>query len=72
MAKKDSEQCCKHGNEPFIAIPAAMGGIYLVIVVMFLIFAKEMIATVISVVWAFAVMAIVAMFFAYKAQVKKK
>ena len=48
-----------------------MAGIFLVLAVVTLIFAKEYISFLVAVVWAFAVMAFFAMFFAYKASKKK-
>jgi L-asparagine transporter-like permease len=62
----------KTDDSPFIAIPASLAGIFLVIVFMFLIFAKDQLRSLDSIVWAFAVMGIVAIIFAYKTKEKKK
>ena len=56
--------------EPFIAIPAALGGIILVIILFFLIFAKDMLEHIGTVVWGLVVLGVFALFFAYKAQKK--
>ncbi|MBW2991436.1 hypothetical protein KY348_07085 [Candidatus Woesearchaeota archaeon] len=66
MAKKD------YDKSPFIAIPSALAGIFLVIVVLFLLFAKDSVVFLQTIVWAFVVLGIVALAFAYKAGVKKK
>jgi len=57
------------GN-PFVAITGVVGGILLTIIVLFLIFAKEMMASVLSsVVWGLVVLGIAMGFFASR---KKK
>jgi VIT1/CCC1 family predicted Fe2+/Mn2+ transporter len=61
-----------HDNNPFIAIPSSLAGIFLVITVLFLIFAKESLALLVSLIWGFVVLGIVAMFFAYQSAKKKK
>ena len=64
MKKKD---CCD--KNPFVGIAGALGGIYLVIVIMFLIFAKDQIVFVAtSIVWAFVVLGIALGAFASKAK----
>ena len=59
MAKKDSDK------NPFIAIPASMGGIYLVVVVLFLIFAQSQLVFLTGLLWGFVVLGVFATFFAY-------
>jgi len=59
-------------NDIFIAIPAALAGIFLVIVIMFLIFAKDQLNYLESIAWAFAAMAIFAVIFVYNAQKNKR
>ncbi len=69
MAKKDLDK------SPFIAIPASMGGIFLVVVVLFLIFAKDQIVYLGGILWGFVILGIFATFFAYlsgKHQHKKR
>jgi formate hydrogenlyase subunit 3/multisubunit Na+/H+ antiporter MnhD subunit len=60
------------GENPFIVIPAVIASIYLVIVIMFLIFAKDQLNYLESIAWAFAAMAIFAVIFAYNTQKKKR
>ncbi|MBW2971748.1 hypothetical protein KY359_01805 [Candidatus Woesearchaeota archaeon] len=67
---KDKE-CCK-GGDHFVSIPASLAGIFLAITVLFLIFAKESLGLLIPLVWAFVVLGIVALAFAYKSQAPKK
>jgi hypothetical protein len=57
-------------NNPFVAITAVTGGIFLVIAVVFLIFAKADLALLIPIVWGFVILGVFAEFFAYLA-VKK-
>lgn len=59
--------CCRDGKMPFVAIPSAMAGIFLVLAVLFLIFANSQLGLLVPMVWAFVVLGIVAMFYAYKA-----
>ena len=67
MVKKENNDVCKD-NSPFVAIPASLGGIYLVIVALFVFFAKDMLSQVVSIIWGFVVLGIAALFFAYKAK----
>lgn len=64
-------ECCPN-RDYFIAIPASLGGIYLAIVVLFLILAKDQLEQVIPIVWAFVVLGVVALYFAYKSEVANK
>lgn len=66
--KKDAK--CKEGN-PFIAIPSVLGGIFLVIVLFFLIFAPSQLSMLSTIVWGFVVLGFFAMLFAWKAMQKK-
>ncbi len=61
----------KNENNPFVAIPASVGGIFLVIVILFLILANEQLGLLIPLAWAMVTLGIVALFFAYKAGKKK-
>jgi hypothetical protein len=65
MKEKASE------TDPFIAIPAAMGGILMAIVILFLIFQPLRMDLLSTIVWGFVIMVCVSVFFAYKS-VKKK
>jgi len=51
-------------KSPFIAIPSALGGIFLVIVILFLIFARDQIVFLTGLLWGFVVLGIFATFFA--------
>jgi VIT1/CCC1 family predicted Fe2+/Mn2+ transporter len=66
--KKD--ECCCNGKCPFMAIPSALAGIFLVLAVLFLLFAKDQLALLIPLVWAFVVLGILAMLFALRAMKK--
>ncbi len=67
--KQKKEEC-----EPsdFVKIGGVLGGILLVIILIILIFAKELLVTVMgTLVWGFVVMAIVLGFLQYKSNQKK-
>ncbi|KYK25427.1 hypothetical protein AYK26_06175 [Euryarchaeota archaeon SM23-78] len=53
---------------PFVGIPSSLGGIFLVIVVLFLIFAKESMWILVPIVWAFVVLGVFTSFFVYLAE----
>ncbi|MBR9698848.1 hypothetical protein GOV09_00120 [Candidatus Woesearchaeota archaeon] len=63
MAKKDN---------PFVAIPAALGGIIFVTVVVFIVFAVDSLMIAVPIVWALVALGAVALFFAYFADRKKE
>ena len=65
MAKKES----KKEVNPFVQIVATLGGIYVAVVALVLIF-SPMDELLISIAWAFVVLGVVASYFAYKAQKK--
>lgn len=69
---KDNKNECCGDKDPFVAITAIVGGISLVMVVLFLIFAKEQVGIMIPIVWAFVVLAFVACIFAYKTRKEYK
>jgi ABC-type transport system involved in cytochrome c biogenesis permease subunit len=62
--------CCRDGKMPFVAIPSAMAGIFLVITVLFLIFANSQLGLLVPIVWAFVVLGIVALLVAARAMRK--
>ncbi|MFH1590916.1 MAG: hypothetical protein ABIC95_03225 [archaeon] len=65
---KDS---CKE-KDTFIAIPASVGGISFVIVLMFLIFAGHALNYAVSIIWALVILGMVSAFFAYLSKKQKK
>lgn len=56
--KKDD--CCKNDLGVFVSIPASLAGIFLVLTVLFLIFANSQLGLLVPIVWAFVVLGIVA------------
>ena len=58
----------KNEGNPFIAIPASLGGISIAIVAVFLIFAKEYAAFAFGIVGFLALLGIFALYFAYKSK----
>ena len=66
---KDKE-CC-NDNNPFVAITAVTGGIFLVLAVLFLIFASSRLELLVPIVWAFVILGVMVSLFALLA-VKKK
>ncbi|MBU0979744.1 MAG: hypothetical protein KJ709_02985 [Nanoarchaeota archaeon] len=56
----------------FVAIPAVVCGVFMVVALFFLIFAKDSLPYLTSIVWAFAVFGIFAEFFVLLASKKKK
>jgi hypothetical protein len=67
---KENIDCCCSDKSQFTGICASTLGIFLVLAVLFLIFAKDRLDLLVPIVWAFIVLAIVALFFAYKAMKK--
>ena len=55
----------KQHKTPFVALGASLAGIYLVIVLFFLIFAKESASLLIGIAWAFAILGMVLALFQY-------
>ena len=76
MMKKKEEskkKCtCKCCDDAFVAIPASLAGIYLVIVLFVLLFATNPAAILVPVAWTFVILGFFALLFAYRAQVVKK
>ena len=70
--KIKDEQCQAHEGNPFVAIGASLAGIFLVIVLFFLIFAKEFALYLVPIAWAFVVLGIILGFFAYLSMKNRK
>lgn len=64
--KQESTCVCDSDKSPFIAIPSALMGIFLVIVGLIIFFGRDLAIYIPNIVWAFVVIGVVAMFFAYK------
>ena len=62
---------CGHGN-PFVAIPAVIGGIILVCAILFMVLSPENIGTLHSIIWGLVALGFFALVFAYSAEKKKK
>ena len=58
----------KDDKNPYVAVPASLGGILLVIVLFFLIFSPENVIFASSIAWAFVILGIFALFFVYLSQ----
>jgi len=72
MAKDVKKDACCYGNKnPFVAIPSALTGMFLGLAVLLMIFAKDNLDLLVPIVWAFVVVMVVAMAFAFKALKKK-
>lgn len=67
MAKGNNNE----GN-PFVAIGASLGGIFLVIVLFFLIFSSGNASLLVPIAWSFVVLGIILGFFAYLTTKGKK
>jgi hypothetical protein len=67
---KDMKEDCCNNKGPFVAIPSAMAGIFLVLAVLFLLFAKTSLGLLVPIVWAFVVLGIVALLVAARAMKK--
>ncbi|MBR9677370.1 hypothetical protein GOV04_04470 [Candidatus Woesearchaeota archaeon] len=59
-------------DNPFVAIGASLGGIFLVIAVVFIFLAKEFLTHLVSIAWAFVAIAVTMGFFALLAIKKEK
>ena len=73
MPKKKQEVHHEESEKsPFVAIPSSLAGIFLVVVILFLIFARDSLALLVSLIWGFVVLGIVAMAFANQSMRNKK
>ena len=78
MAKKKSSKkkpesvqthkCKSEEKNPFVAIAASLGGIYLAVVMVVLIFAESAAETLVPIAWAFVALGFFSMLFTYKAE----
>ncbi|MBT3303736.1 hypothetical protein HN592_04990 [Candidatus Woesearchaeota archaeon] len=60
-------------NNPFVAIPSSLGGLYLGAAVLIMIFLGAAgIQAMISIAWAFVVLGAIALYFAYKSGIKRE
>ena len=60
--------CGCRAKNPFLLIPVKIAGIYAIIVALFLLFAKSDAGLLVPIAWAFVVLGIIALFFAYRAE----
>jgi len=70
MDKKKNIGVCDYcgsggANNPFVAIGGSLAGVFLLIVLFFLIFAEESAALLVPIVWGFVILGIVLAFFVY-------
>jgi hypothetical protein len=65
MAKKEDECCEKKDNGPFVGIGASLAGIFMVISVLFFIFAGNQLVYLVSIAWAFVLLGIFLGLFAF-------
>ena len=65
-----TECCCQPKSSPFVAITAVISGVYLVIVILTLIFAKEQLGIVVGIIWGFVALALIACISVVKSQKK--
>lgn len=70
--KKERKKSQTNERDVFVTIPTSLAGIFLAIVVLFLIFAKEKLDYLHSFIWGFVTLGIFALFFAYLTFKKKK
>jgi hypothetical protein len=63
---KENVDCCKHNNS-FVGIGASLAGIFMIIAVLFLIFAGNQLIYLVSIAWAFVFLGIFLGLFSYLA-----
>jgi len=59
-------------NNPFVAIAAVTGGIFLVLAIVFLIFAKDKLDLLVPLLWGFVLLGVLISFFALLSAKKKR
>ena len=52
-------------KNPFVAIPASLGGIFMVITILFLVLGRDNLLYLVPLLWGFVALGIAALFFAY-------
>jgi|GEM_PF-2287992 len=63
---KEIEKCCdKPNNGPFVGIGASLAGIFMIIAVLFFIFAGNQLIYLVSIAWAFVLLGIFLGLFAF-------
>ena len=73
MPKKEMEKCeCRHDKSPFVAIPASLAGIFLVLTVLFLVFARDQLGLLVPLLWGFVVLGIVSLIASSRAERNRK
>lgn len=70
MPNKQQKEC--HETNDFVKLAGSLGGIFLVIVLFFLIFAQEQAAFLVAIAWAFVVLGIVLGAFQLKTMQKSR
>jgi hypothetical protein len=61
-------KCCKtENNGPFVGIGASISGIFMIIAIIFLMFAKDQLIYLVSIAWAFVLLGIFLGLFAFLA-----
>jgi hypothetical protein len=64
---KDEMKCCKNDGGPFVGIGASLCGIFMVIAVLFLIFAKDQLEYLVAIAWGFVILGVFLGLFSYLA-----
>ena len=64
LVGKDANVCCKD-NGPFVGIGASLGGIFMVIAVIFVVFARDQLMYLVGIAWGFVMLGIFLGLFAY-------
>jgi hypothetical protein len=67
MAKEDVKCCKETDNGPFVGIGASLAGIFMIIAVLFFIFAGNQLIYLVSIAWAFVLLGIFLGLFAFLA-----
>jgi hypothetical protein len=68
---KENEKCDRENNGPFVGIGASLAGIFMVIAIIFLMFAREQLIYLVSIAWAFVLLGIFLGLFAFLAMKNK-
>lgn len=65
---KKSEKNCTYNVSSFVKLASVLGGILLLVVALFVIFARAQIEELVAIAWAFVVLGIVLGYFQYKSE----